>query len=249
VHLPKTLGRFGTKWAADKLLDGLERERDGRVRYKMLRALGRLVADSKVTVDRIRIERIARTNLAAHFQLLGLRTALGAAPTQTRDQRWKTYHLFAGLLDDKLKQSLERAFRLLKIAHPREDIHRVYLAALSNDRRARANAGEFLDALLRRRDQDALRDLVRLACDDLPAAEQVARAANLLGFTPPATREDAVRAAVADPDIKLATLAALYAVAMGDDWLDTALELRPQLATAARDLFQDVLLTLRGSHA
>jgi AAA family ATP:ADP antiporter len=249
IHLPRTLGRFGTKWAADKLLDVLERERDGRVRYKTLRALGRLVGSGKIKVDRVRIERLARTNLAAHFQLLAQRAALGGPPPQNRAQPYKTYQLFAGLLDDKLRQALERAFRLLKIAHPKEDIHRVYLACLSNDRRARANASEFLDALLRRRDQQALRELVRVVSDDLPREEQARRAADLLGFSAPRTREEAVRAAVADPDIKLATLAALYAVAMGDEWLETALELRPALATAARDLFQEALLLLRGSHA
>jgi AAA family ATP:ADP antiporter len=249
VHLPLTLARFGTKWAADKLLDGLERTSDGRVRYKALQALGRVVAAGNVRVDRVRVERIARANLAAHFQLLGLRVALGDAPPPGREQQYKTYRLFAGLLDDKLRQSLERAFRVLKIAHPKEDIHRVYLACLSKDRRARANASEFLDALLRRRDQQAVRELVRLVADDLPPGDQVARATELLGFTPPRTREDAVRAGVADPDVKLATLAALYAEAMGDGWLTTALALRPALATTANELFQEALLELRTSNA
>jgi hypothetical protein len=249
VHLPLTLARFGTKWAAEKLLEGLERTSDGRVRYKMLQALGRLVADRGIRVDRVRVERITRANLSAHFQLLALRVALGSPPSPGREQQIKTHRLFAGLLDDKLRQSLERAFRLLKIAHPKEDIHRVYLACLSQDRRARANASEFLDALLRRRDQQALRELVRLVSDDLPPRDQVARAAELLGFSAPRTREEAVRASVADPDLKLATLAALYAEAMGDDWLTDALNLRPALAATANDFFQEALLGLRTSNA
>jgi AAA family ATP:ADP antiporter len=249
VHLPRTLADFGTKWAADELLRGLERIPDGRVRYRALRALGRTVRDGRVRVDRVRVERIARINLASHFQLLGLRVALGEPPSPGSDQPAKTFTLLAGLLDDKIRQSLERAFRLLKIAHPREEIHRVYLACLSSDRRARANAGEFLDALLRRRDQQELRELFHLVSDDLPGQEQVRRAAALLDLAPPRSREEAVRAAVADPDIKLATLAALYAVAMGEVWLETALALRPALASTARDLFQEALVELRGAHA
>jgi len=45
------------------------------------------------------------------------------------------------LLDDKLRQSLERTFRLLKIAHPYQDIHRVNIALTSKDLRARAKRG------------------------------------------------------------------------------------------------------------
>ncbi len=249
VHLPRTLSVFGTKRAAEELLSGLEHITDGRVRYRGLRALGRLVAAGDVRVDRARVERIARANLAAHFELLGLRVGLGDGPAASDEQGVKTYTLLVGLLDDKLRQSLERAFRLLKIAHPREDIHRVYVACLSSDRRARANAGEFLDALLRGREQEELRELFRLVSDDLPPSEQVRRAAALLDQHPPATREDAVRAAVADPDIKLATLAALYAVAVGESWLEAALSHRPALEATARDLFQEPLFGLGTAHA
>jgi AAA family ATP:ADP antiporter len=249
VHLPRTLAHFGTKWAADKLLEGLERIADGRVRYKALRALGRMIGRGQVRLDRARVERIAHTNLASHLHLLGLRVALGGPPPPENEQAAKTYTLFAGLLDDKLRQSLERAFRLLKIAHPREDIHRVYLACLSSDRRSRANAGEFLDALLRRRDQEELRELFRIVSDDLVGHEQVTRAAQVLELTPPRSREEAVRAAVADPDVKLATLAALYADATGEGWLRAALALRPVAESAASDQFQEALTQLRSLHA
>ncbi len=249
VHVPLTLARFGTKWAADVLLGGLETVTDGQVRYKALRALGRIVAEGNVRVDRARVERLAYANLAGYFQLLGLRVAVGDAPPADGRRPARTYALFAGLLDDKLRQSLERAFRLLKIAHPREDIHRVYVACLSNDRRARANASEILDALLRRRDQEPLRELVRLVSDDLPPRGKLERAARFLGLVPPRSRKEAVAEAIADPDIKLASLAALYALAMGDEGIDAALERRPALTNADGGRFQEALLQLRGSHA
>ncbi len=245
AHLPHTLGRFGTPAAAEKLLDRVESEPDGLVRYKALRALGRIVAEHRIGVDRDRIGRCVRANLVTYFGLLGTRVALGASPPTTERAQSTTFRLLAGLLDDKLRQSLERAFRLLKIAHPKEDLHRVYLACIGTDRRARANAAEFLDALLRRRNEQALRELVRIMSDDLSAPAQVARSAAQLGLTPPRTHEEAVQAALADPDIKVAALAALYAVATGAEPLavsvQKAREKRPSLGPAAQGIFQDPL--------
>lgn len=241
VHLPQTLGRFGTPAAASKLLDLVEREPDGLVRYKALRALGRLVADYRVEVDRGRIARCVHANLVAYFSLLGLRIALGTAGEASSGAPVMTFRLFAGLLDDKMRQSVERIFRLLKIAHPKEDIHRVYLACLGTDKQARANASEFLDALLWRRDERALRTLIRILSDDLSPEAQAHRAAAHLGLTHPRSHDEAVQVALADADLKVAALAALYATATGAEALTVsvrkAYESRPSLAPAARGLF------------
>jgi AAA family ATP:ADP antiporter len=243
VQLPQTLGRFGTPEAAEKLLDRVEHDPDGLVRYKALRALGRLVADHRIGVDRRRVARCVRANFVGYFELLGMRAALGASPLEASGRQSSAFRLLAGLLDDKLRQSIERAFRLLKIAHPKEDIHRVYLACIGSDKRARANAAEFLDALLWRREEKPLRALVRIVSDDLSREAAVDLAAAHLGLTPPRTHLEAVHAALADADIKLAALAAMYAVATGADGLiasvHKAQEKRPSLAPAARGIFQD----------
>jgi AAA family ATP:ADP antiporter len=245
IHLPQTLGLFETKVAADQLLDCVERGEDGLMRYKALRALGKLVAGGRIRVDRARVERCILKNLSEHLKLLALRVALGPAPAEAQRYRFNTYRLLAGLLDDKIRQSKERAFRLLKIAHPREDIHRVYRATSSSDRRARANASEFLDALLRRRDQQQLRELIRLISDDLPAEEQVRRGAQLAKFEPLRSRDSALAAAMQDADVKLAALGALHAVALGDEKLEASVQRaqaeRPDLAATAHLVFQEPL--------
>ena len=210
VHLPYTLARFGTKAAAELLLQCIETEQDGLVRYKAIRGLGRIAAAGQVTVDRRRAERLAYANLVEHFRLLGLRAPF-TSQQQAETESSATRFLLVGLLDDKLRQSLERTFRLLKIAHPRDDIHRVQIVAQSKDIRARANAGEFLDALLRRRDQRSLRELILLVADNLSLAERVARGAALLRTTPPATREQALSSILGDTDALLAALAELHA--------------------------------------
>jgi AAA family ATP:ADP antiporter len=207
THLPNTLARFGTKMAAERLLECIETEPDGLVRYKAIRGLGRLASDG-VVVDRVRVERLARANLVEYFRLLGLR-----APFTVRAPAHPalTESLLTGLLDDKLRQSLERTFRLLKIAHPGDDLHRVQIATVSDDSRTRANAGEFLDALLRRRDQASLRELLLVVADELAMTERVARASTLLHTTPPGTRAAALALMVDDADAAIRALASLHA--------------------------------------
>jgi AAA family ATP:ADP antiporter len=219
VQLPGALARFGTAESAEMLLECIETERDGLVRFKAIRGLGRLVAERKISIDRVRVERLSLANLREYFRLLGLRAKFDLSPVDAAvgtASHASTERLLVGLLDDKLRQSLERCFRLLKIAHPREDIHRVHIACLSDDKRARANAGEFLDALLRRNDQRTLRELLLLVADDHPLAECLARAEPWLGRVAPKTRHDAVAEMLDDTDPAIADLASLHAAVTGE---------------------------------
>ncbi|HEY3817630.1 MAG TPA: MFS transporter [Polyangiaceae bacterium] len=220
VHLPNTLARFGTRAAAEMLLECVETEREGFVRYKAIRALGRLTSDQRLTMDRLRVERLSYGNLVEYFRLLGLKAAFlsSSGGARTPDAA-ATERLLVGLLDDKLRQSLERTFRLLKIAHPRDDIRRVQAASLSEDGHTRANASEFLDALLRKRDQRALRELLLIVADDLAIDARVARAATITHGTAPATREAALASMIRDTDAVLAALASLHtATVAGKPW-------------------------------
>jgi hypothetical protein len=144
-------------------------------------------------------------------------------------------------LDDKERQSLERAFRLLKILHPREDIHRAHDAALSKDKRARANAVEFLDALLSRRDQQSLRELLRVVVDDAEDAERVAKAAVHVGPAPKSA-EEAIKVLLEDRDEAVGMLAGYHALALGGAELQSAVErarrARPTLLSLGERLFR-----------
>jgi len=208
IQIPDSIGRFGNKRAAELLLEVMESESDGRVRYKAIRALGRVVVEHHVDVDRARVERLAYSNLVEYFRLLGLQAALVEAPaTASPYIHTTTERLLVGLLDDKLRQSIERVFRLLKIAHPSQSIHRVHVALVSKDLRARANAAEFLDTLLRRADQRSLRRLFQVLEDDMTIATRVARAAPLLSFSPPRGRQEALERITRDGDQTLSALA------------------------------------------
>lgn len=214
LHLPRTLSRFGNQRAADFLTQQLAIETSGLLRYKALRGLGQLVASTDVRVDREAILAQMRANLVEHLAILARWACLDDNPETKRGPGGR---LVLGLLSDKLRQSLDRAFRLLKIAYRREDIRRAYVALGSSDRRDRSNALEFLDALT----SDALgsraretRELLKLVVDDLPPPEKLARAAAHVP-DPPATPEAALRALVHEEDASLAALAAFHAKELG----------------------------------
>jgi hypothetical protein len=206
LHMPRTIARFGTRLAAEHLLETIESEEDGLVRYKSIRALESLVAQHRVFVDRARVERLVHSTLERHFRVIGSRVALGEASARPA---CAAERLLTGLLDDKARQSLERVFRLLAIAHPREDFNRLRLACFSDDAYTRANAGELLDALMRHRDQQKLRALLGLVTDDLPPRERVARAAHLVPHCALHTREEALIVLAHDRDAMVADLAQL----------------------------------------
>ena len=226
THLPRTLADFGTQRACDFLSLRLDDEHDGLVRYKILRALGHLVATFDVKVDRRRIDGAARRNLIEHLRITALQVAVQHGQPAAATPRCE--QILLGLLRDKERQSLERAFRLLKIAHKREDIHRVHNAALSSDRRVRSNAGEFLDTLLADRGRSELRELFRLVVDDLSPAERVERSAGYLGAIPH-DRDHALAALIEDRDEAVATLASYYALSLG------APDLRASVERARKD--------------
>jgi hypothetical protein len=206
----------------------VEKETDGVVRYKLIRALGRVVTRANVRLNRQRVEKLAHANLVEYLQILGRRVALETGEKEARPDDGRiaamTGKLLRGLLDDKLRHSLERAFRLLKVANPREDIRRIYIASWSNDPRARATAGELLDALFTRRDERSLRALLRLVVDDVSPPERVARSIPFMSPAPSPTHDAALLQLIDDHDLGVAALAALYASSVGSPALMGAAE-------------------------
>jgi ATP:ADP antiporter, AAA family len=217
MHIPSSIARFGTKRAADILLATIEADKDGLVRYKALRAFGRLVVERGIKVDRLRVERLAEKNLVEYFRLLGLRAGLESTSlplSMVVASRPPTERLLLGILGDKQRQSLERTFRLLELVHPHDDIERIYDAYRTGDKRARASATELLDAFLGRRDQEHLRRLLRWAFEASSADEVFNEASARIPHPPPATQEEALDRLLSDGDAAVAALAELHVATM-----------------------------------
>lgn len=216
VQLPRALAGFGTQGAAELLFELLRGDADGAVRYKCLRALAHVVIERGAKLPQAGILALARRDLDEHFRVRALRRGLAwqrdrdDAPAATR-----TKTLLAELLAEKGRQALERVFRLLKLAFPEEDLHRVHLETLHGDGASRANAGEFLDALLsprrRRFSNEELRGLLRLLNEDLSEADAIARAASLSRFAVPTNAGEALTLLVEERDVTMASLATVLA--------------------------------------
>lgn len=236
LHLPRTLSRFASQRAVDDLTRRLTSEENGAVRYKILRGLGRLAADGTgASGERLRFDRGAfegevEKSLREHFRLMSLAVALRRADAETH-RGTGVSDVLLELLDDKTRQSLERAFRFLGLAHRNEDIRGVYDAVRHGDRRARANALEFLDALTVR--APTVRALFKVVADDLGPGEQVRRVAGLLSLHPPTSGVEALRRLISDADELLAALSAYASLDLGLIELRAdvtqALSLRPRL--------------------
>jgi ATP:ADP antiporter, AAA family len=239
IHMPKTLARFQSKRAIERLLAAVETDADGLVRYKALRALAALTAEGRFHVDRGRVEKLEHAQLVRYFEILRLRAPLEASPTAPASAAGR---LLLALLDDKAQHARERAFLLLQIAHPGKDVRSVRVACACGNAYTRANAGELLDALLRRRDQQGLRELFRLIADDLTLVERVDRAANLVPGPAPATRDEALMALVRHPDGMVSTLAALHTLDVGNEPLRAAVD-RARRERAAANPAEERLLS------
>jgi AAA family ATP:ADP antiporter len=251
LHTPRSISRFGSQRAADILSAQLVTEKRGAVRYKVLRALGHLVAHHDVHVDTQTIDKEATKNVEEYLRLLSLRVALSARTSSTKIREDAAKQVLLGLLDDKLAQSMERSFRLLQIAHKREDIETVHAAARSANTVARANAGEFLDVLLVRHDQQRLRRLLRIVVDDANDRDGVERARAELP-TLVHTYGEALRALLDDKDEVLVALAAQHALGLDDEGLRQAVakvkEKWPSIQATSELLFGKPLAGVEVAH-
>lgn len=220
-EVPRALGEIGSERAASLLVAALVAELPGLVRFRVLRALGRLVRSHGVRLDRQRLEPELVRSLVEYLRLAALALAFersNAVPERAR----ASDRLLRGLISDKMRQARERAFRILQLLHPNEDLRSVYFALESPDRRARANALEFIEALtLRARDE--VRELLRWVVDDLSHGERVERSEALVPGRP-RTLDEALASMLADGDDAMATLAAYHVRALSVVALDDEAE-------------------------
>jgi len=207
-HIPRTISRFGTQRAADILSEQLSFETNGRVRYKILRGLGRMLTEHPVQLDRHALEMQAKLNLQEHLRLGALWSPLsGKVPAALEPRR--AHDLLLGLLQNKTDQALERAFRLLQLVHRQEDLQTAFRATSSSDRRTRAQALEFLDALTLDAKVAEVREMLRLSADDLPWPERARRAESFIG-PPPQDAAASLALLKRDSDSTVAAIAAHY---------------------------------------
>ncbi|MDX2171213.1 MAG: hypothetical protein SF182_29360, partial [Deltaproteobacteria bacterium] len=210
VHLPRALARFGHQRAADLLLAHLRDAPGGMVRYKILRGLGRLLADDPaLRLDRATLDAIVVSHLEKAFTLLHWIALLEADDAP----RGAARDLLVELLRQKLGFAVERLFRVLGLRDPRADFEQVYDSVHSADATTRATGHELLEQLV----PSAWRGALRALTSDEPVAER--RRAGRAFYDPPALDAGQLLAALrghVDPTVAALAAAAAPRDATGD---------------------------------
>lgn len=144
-HVPRTISRFPTPEAGAILLARLDEERDGWVRFKILRGLRNLrdlLPD--LSLSSAVLNDHAARNLRRATQVLGYAVALGRAQRTDPSLRTQGGELLAQVLQEKVQQSVERTVRLIALAHPEDDLTSIRHALRHGDRRLRSEGRELL---------------------------------------------------------------------------------------------------------
>ncbi|HYG69230.1 MAG TPA: HEAT repeat domain-containing protein, partial [Anaeromyxobacteraceae bacterium] len=211
LHVPRTISRFAPEQAAPILLARLLEEPDGLVRFKILRGLGRIVADNpSAALDRATLRRAIERTLEAAFRLVGWRKALVDGAREVPSRATPGHELLALLLRDKERHAVDRLFRLLALRFRDEDLESVHHGLASEDRRLRDSSRELLEHLLPRSWRDPILALVAEAPDEA----RLAGAGRFRGAAP-AGYEALVAALLAAPGDTLRALAAFHAGEVG----------------------------------
>jgi AAA family ATP:ADP antiporter len=208
-RVPHTIIRFAPKAAAEILLRHLEREHDGSVRLKIMRALSRLrAAHPDVALDDALLEEQLRWSLQRVVQLLQWRAIIESQNTSTPDRE-----LLRDALHDKEQATLERAFWLMGLRHPEENFALMWRGLQSENARLRAASVEVLEAVL----AGPSREAVLAILDDGEAPARRARAAAAaLGFAVhPLSYRDAVDAMSKDQSEVVRSIAAHHLAKLG----------------------------------
>jgi len=167
-QIPRILERIGTAACLETLMTCLDIE-DPEVRREAARAAARLKAKLGIAVDEEAVKKIIFAEIHGTYQLLSALDDLApTAGTEGPD-------LLRDALDERVRRSLERCFRLLGIIYPLKPIELIFSNLNSSTASTRSNAVEVLDNLL---DKDIKRALLPLI-DDMPRQRVLERGQEL----------------------------------------------------------------------
>lgn len=159
-EIPRVLGDIGTQEAVNALFRMRERA-DVRLGFRVLKAMNRMRRDLKT----LRFNRGLVTEDLRHdvrsllFALVHYRACpIGGNQTAER--------LLCIALNERMDQALDRMFRRLALIYPANDIYAAYKGIVSEDRRLRGNAVEYLENALMPEHRELVLPIVSDASDD-----------------------------------------------------------------------------------
>lgn len=209
-HLPDVIAAFGTAPAAELLVGRLPDEPDGMIRFKILRALGRLRRRQPgLPLDTGTLSKAQTRTLSIAFQFLGWRRSIEREAARRPETQTDLQRLLVALLRDKQQHALERLFRALNLETRNDDFFRIYRGLQSPAPKARAGSRELLEHLVPARSRGHLLTLI----DDLYEPEFTAPES--LGPHMPKDLPTALRGLLHAPAESLSSLAAAHIAELG----------------------------------
>jgi AAA family ATP:ADP antiporter len=209
-HIPRTISLFPPDEAVAVLQRHLLAERDGKVRFKILRGLGRIATDHpNVRFDPAVVREAAARTVDAAIEVLRFRVGLVRGAQKVPARSTPAHRVLVTLLRDKESHRIERFFRVIQLRFRNEDVRAIHWGLRNADRRVRALSRELLEHLL----EEPLRGTVMALVDDLPDEERLARLAR--GPEPDEDYHGLLSAMVEAGSPSLRSLAALHADELG----------------------------------
>lgn len=156
VHLPRTIALFEPDTAARRLMAHLVSEKDGAVRFKVIRALVKLRrTNPRLFLEGDLLRRVVESTLDHAEELRRWRLALagadGDAPPmslRSADPLRAAHHLLVDLVRDKERHAQQRLFMLFELLYG-EDFDDIERGLRSKKPKARASSLELLENILR----------------------------------------------------------------------------------------------------
>ncbi len=176
LHVPRTIGFFPPRAAAEVLMRHLETADEGTITYRILRAIGRCrAADPELPLDEAVLRRRLERILAETFRLLDRRLTLGTATRgagRPAARAMPVRDLLIDLLRHRQTLATERLFRLVGLLYPSEDARSLYRGVHDPSPKVRDSSRELLEHLL----EPPLQGAVLALVDDIADTDRLARA-------------------------------------------------------------------------
>jgi AAA family ATP:ADP antiporter len=144
AHIPRSISRFDSPTAADMLLDMLESEHDGWVRFKVVRGLGQLRQHIGDSHRLARVDAVVRSNLEQVLHYMNFRLDLKRDPLAEPRLSMPGGKLLIAALADKEAFAIDRAVRLTGLRHSGDTIHNIRQALAGSNARLHADSAELL---------------------------------------------------------------------------------------------------------
>lgn len=209
AHFPRSISRFDSLAATEILLDRLDLEPDGWVRFKIIRGLGGLRRHINPRTHSRRLFEHARATLRRAVHFMAYRIATERDQTHRDWAKTKGAELLLAALHDKEEHAVDRAVRLVGLLHKADVIHNIRQALAGTSYRLRA---ESLELLVHRVPTDVAQALLALLDDSQDEARQLAQAAEALNYRVPTTTYEERLALLLEDDSEAVRTVAAYHV-------------------------------------